>query len=511
MGYHPQRANPLKEIQKLTFDVKGVTSSLADADEIKGRFPNLFGSPILQGKEGDAVEFAPLKIGVVFSGGQASGGHNVIAGLFDSIKELNSSSTLIGFLDGPSGIVDGVHRELGAKELAEFRNQGGFDLLGSGRTKIETDTQLERSLKTVQELSLDGLVVIGGDDSNTNAAVLAEYFKSHGCETKVVGVPKTIDGDLQNEHVEISFGFDTACKVYSEMIGNICRDALSAKKYYHFIKLMGRSASHIALECAFQTQPNLTLIGEEVEKNNTTLAELKDQLIALIKERSAKGKNFGVILIPEGLIEFIPEMKRLIGELNTLIAGSGDPVPKLSSESKATFKILPKEIQQQILMDRDPHGNVQVSHIRTERLLIELIKDEVSISPVEHFFGYEGRCALPSNFDACYCYNLGLLAASLLASGHSGYMCALKGLTRNVENWVPFGIPITSLLNMEERGGRPKPVIQKALVDLEGGPFKRFDRVRDNWRLGDEFHFPGPIQFYGSETLTNTHPLILSL
>lgn len=436
---------------------------------VSSYFPKTYGQPLLHFKEGERQEGRALRVGVLFSGGQAAGGHNVVTGLFDALPQ---KSRLFGFLGGPSGLIENRFIELDQETLASFRNLGGFDLIGSGRTKIETQEQFESARKNAQELNLDGLVIIGGDDSNTNAAFLAEFFLTHDCKTRVIGVPKTIDGDLKNAHVEVSFGFDSAAKTYSELIGNIERDALSAKKYYHFIKLMGRSASHITLECALQTHPNVALIGEE----KWDLERITTYLVDTIQERAKRGKNYGVILVPEGLIEFVPHME--IGEI-------------------------PKEIQAQLNLERDPHGNIQVSHIATEQLLIHLVKQRVKFNPVNHFFGYEGRSCLPSNFDATYCYNLGHVAAILIQAGRTGYMSTLHHLAEPVEKWEGGGIPLTMLMTLEERKGKLKPVIQKALVDLEGEPFKLFNAEREKWRLNDQYSYPGPIQFFGSPSLTD--------
>ncbi|MBP9841314.1 MAG: diphosphate--fructose-6-phosphate 1-phosphotransferase [Simkaniaceae bacterium] len=463
----------------LTFQEGAKTDSLAHQNEIKALFPHTYGQGILL-ETPLKISSRSLRVGVVFSGGQASGGHNVISALFDSLH----GGTLFGFLGGPSGIVEGKFKELTQEMIAPYRNQGGFDLLGSGRTKIETEEQLQASLNTCLNLKLDGLVIVGGDDSNTNAAILSEYFLGKGCATCVIGVPKTIDGDLQNEHVAISFGFDTATKVYSEMIGNIERDALSAKKYTHFIKLMGRSASHIALECAFKTHPNLTLIGEEVASKKMTVASIVTEIADLVEKRASLGKNYGVILIPEGLIEFIPEKESLIRDLH---------------------------------LELDPHGNIQVSHIHIEKILIEKVSAELQerggaqkFNPVAHFFGYEGRAGYPSNFDANYCYALGCVAASLLFQNKTGYMACVKGLSHPSKDWKGAGIPITSLLNMEIRKGISKPVIQKALVNLSGKPFQQFEAERQKWELEDDYRFPEPIQFYGPSEIIDSVPHLIA-
>lgn len=486
------------------------TSSLGDQEELKKIFPATWGQPIVTARIGVGKKGIPLKVGVVFSGGQAPGGHNVVAALWDGLQQLHPESRLWGFLEGPSGIIEGKFKELSEEEIAPFRNQGGFDLLGSGRTKIETEEQLEKALQAVEHLNLNGLVVVGGDDSNTNAALLAEYFLNKGCATQVVGVPKTIDGDLKNHWVKSSFGFDTACKTYAEMIGNIERDALSAKKYYHFIKLMGRSASHITLECALATHPNFAWIGEEVAAENLTLQQITDRLVGLIQKRASLGKHYGVILIPEGLIEFIPEIGGLIQELNQL-TDTSRLEENLSADALSCFKTLPEVIQQQLLFDRDPHGNVRVSLIETERLLIEMVQRHYkgTFHPVSHFFGYEGRAALPSNFDTHYCYTLGLTAVLLLKEGLTGYMCSTGNLSLPVEEWTPGGIPIAMLMRMEMRKGKRKPVIEKALVDLNSKQFQEFVKQRGSWMFEDHYRFPGPIQFFGDRALTDTTPLTL--
>ena len=512
-GHQVPLPNSLHNLSRVVFKKGPETSSFGDSAEIAEHFPHTFGQPILEAIDGDHPAFETLKVGVVFSGGQASGGHNVIAGLFDALKKMDPDSQLFGFLGGPSGVVDHESVEITGDLLSEFRNQGGFDLIGSGRTKIETDEQLEKSLQTMEKMELDGLVIIGGDDSNTNAAVLAEYFIDKGCKTKVIGVPKTIDGDLKNEHIELSFGFDTATKTYSEALGNIARDCLSAKKYTHFVKLMGRSASHIALECALKVHPNVTLISEE-EKS---LSEITDLLTDTVQRRSEAGKNYGIILIPEGLIEFIPEMKQLISELNELLAKEQD-ISHLSPVSKEAFEALPEGIQKQLLLDRDPHGNVQVSHIQTEALCVELVKKELKkrnfegkFSPVAHFFGYEGRAGYPSNFDANYCYALGHGAALLIVHGVTGYMSVIQNLKLPISEWELKGMPITSMMNMEMRKGQNKPVIRKTLVDLKDPAYKVFMSCRDEWAMGDYYRCPGPIQFFGDASITDTIPITLNL
>ncbi len=452
-------------------------------------FPHLK-NEIIHFKEG-SIKFEPLKVGVVLSGGQAPGGHNVICGLFRALKELNPASSIIGFLDGPKGIVDNKFKVLDETIIADYLNSGGFDMIGSGRTKIETPEQFQKALESCK--SLDGLVIIGGDDSNTNAALLAEYFLANGLKTTVVGVPKTIDGDLASEYIETPFGFDTACKVYSEIIGNILKDTLSAKKYWYFIKLMGRSASHITLECAYQTHPNLTLIAEE----EASLDTIVDRIVNLIESRKKQGKNYGAILIPEGLIEFIPELKALISALNK----TQNP-NELSPELKKLFFSLPELIQKQLTMDRDPHGNVQVSKIDTERFFIELVKAKVKdFSPQPLFFGYEGRSAFPSEFDSQYCYALGYLAAVLIAHKVTGAIASIQNLKNDVKDWKIAGVPLISMMHIEERKGQKKPVIAKKLVDLKGPLYTRFKAEEAKW--DDDYQTPGPIQFFGPAPLVN--------
>ncbi|MDR3623884.1 MAG: diphosphate--fructose-6-phosphate 1-phosphotransferase [Chlamydiales bacterium] len=509
LEYKPKVPEVLKHLKMLTlqhlegFEVK---------EEISRLFPHLFKDRRITFALGIHNEFNIKKVGVVFSGGQAPGGHNVITGIYDALQELNSEGVLYGFLGGPSGIINNQYKELNAQSLALYRNQGGFDLIGSGRAKIETDIQLKTTLDNVVKLQLDGLIIIGGDDSNTNAAVLAEYFKKQSCKTCVIGVPKTIDGDLKNAFVETSFGFDTACKVYSEGIGNIQRDALSAKKYTHFIRLMGRSASNIALECALQTQPNLTIIGEEVAEEKKTLKQITDEIADLVVARSVAGKNYGTILIPEGLIEFIPEVKSLIQELNIS--------SNLTPSASVCFQLFPKNIQEQLLKERDPHGNLQVALIETEKLFIALVSEELKkraiegsfsgvFTPQAHFFGYEGRAALPSNFDSDYCYSLGRLALLLVSNHLSGYMCAIQNLKENSLNWQVGAIPLVPLLVMEVRNGKKRPVIQKALVDLKGKAFNQFASHRKKWQVNDAYKSPGPIQFFGPEDLTDERVLSL--
>lgn len=521
LHYQPTLPHQLYALNRLVPKEGNWTTTLNGGEKVKEHFPKTFGLPLVQFEQGYSVTRSQqLRVGVVFSGGQASGGHNVITGLFDSLKKLNPASQLFGFLDGPKGIIENRYRELLQEELSNFRNTGGFDLLGSGRTKIETKKQFEDSLRTVQALRLDGLVIIGGDDSNTNAALLAEYFLTQKCHAKVIGVPKTIDGDLKNTWVEISFGFDTACKIYAEIIGNIARDALSAKKYYHFIKLMGRSASHVTLECALQVHPNMTLIGEEIAEKKMTLQNIAEHISDMIIHRSEKGKAYGVILIPEGLIEFVPEMRLLIKEINALLAKNEKEVEtKLSAEAKKTFSFLPIEISQQLLLDRDPHGNVQVSHIATEKLLIHAVKQELKkrptykgeFNPVNHFLGYEGRAGFPSNFDANYCYALGFVSTALINAGYTGYMSSLQHLSLSVEQWVATGLPLTMMMHIEERKGEQRPVIQKSLVSLKKEPFLFFAKQREAWEVNDYYRFPGPVVLFGPSHLCDETTITLKL
>jgi pyrophosphate--fructose-6-phosphate 1-phosphotransferase len=500
--YQPVLPQILSQLDTVVFEK---SEHLPVQAEIKKLFPKTSDQHLLLGKKGSAHKVPALKIGAVFSGGQAPGGHNILTGLFDALQHLSSKSKLIGFLDGPGGIISGKYIELTASTLAPYRNQGGFDLLGSGRTKIETDQQLQSTLKTAKDLDLDGLVIIGGDDSNTNAAFIAEYFLKHDCKTRVIGVPKTIDGDLQNQHVEISFGFDTATKIYSELIGNIGKDALSAKKYYHFIKLMGRSASHITLECALKTHPNLTLISEERQ----TLTEITLKIADLIEQREELGKHYGLILIPEGLIEHMPEMSGLIKELKSTPG-------HLSPESKAVWEMLSERVQQQLLLDRDPHGNVNLSAVETELVLIEAVTKELKkrkfkgkFSPLAHFFGYEGRAGLPTNFDANYCYTLGHTAALLIAQGFTAYMAFVEHLSKPASEWSIGGLPLASQLILHAKNAQKKPVIVKAYVDLKGTPYHRLKKHADKWALEDDYQCPGPTQFFGELALTDSVPLIL--
>lgn len=500
------------------------TESVADQEEIKALFPNTYGMPLI------TLEAAPcavkqekaINVGVILSGGQAPGGHNVICGLFDGLKKMNPDNKLYGFLGGPSGLIEGEYQELTADIIDEYRNTGGFDIIGSGRTKLEEEWQFDNGIQVCKKLGISAIVIIGGDDSNTNACVLAEYYLKKQCGIQVIGCPKTIDGDLKNEMIETSFGFDTACKVYSELIGNIQRDANSAKKYWHFIRLMGRSASHIALECALQSQPNICIISEEVEAKNMTLQDIVDQIAQVVADRAKTGQNFGTVLIPEGLIEFIPAMRVLIQELNDLLANNDEFVAMEGDDAKREYiktmltpiscdlyRSLPKAIAKQLTMDRDPHGNVQVSLIETEKLLIEMVGKKLAqmkaagtyvgkFATQHHFFGYEGRCAIPSNFDADYCYSLGQTATQLIIAGKTGYMAVVRNLTKPAAEWIAGGVPITMMFNMEKRNGKMKPVIQKALVDLKGKPFQYLDAHRADWADADmDYIYPGPIQYYG--------------
>ena len=500
------------------------TTAVADQEEIKKLFPKTYGRPIIKFVESDeSKDLGPTNVGVILSGGQAPGGHNVIAGIFDGIKRINKESKLFGFILGPAGLINHEYKELTSDIIDEYRNTGGFDIIGSGRTKLETTEDFDKGLEVLKELDIKALVIIGGDDSNTNACVLAEYYKSIDAGVQVIGCPKTIDGDLKNELIETSFGFDTACKVYSEVIGNIQRDCNSARKYWHFIKLMGRSASHIALECALQTQPNMCIISEEVEAKNQSLDDIVTDIAKTVAARAAKGDDFGTILIPEGLIEFIPAMKELIAELNDFLAANQVEfasirrskrrdyiIHKLSDKNSKIYASLPETVALQLTLDRDPHGNVQVSRIETEKLLSEMVKKKLeqwkkegkykgSFATITHFFGYEGRCAAPSNFDADYCYSLGYTASLLIAAGKTGYMASVRETTSPASQWVAGGIPITMMLNMERRHGEMKPVIQKALVELEGAPFKEFAKNRETWAMETSYVYPGPIQYFGPD------------
>ena len=532
-AYQPKLPKALQGAVKV---VEGApTQSVDNQEEIKKLFPNTYGMPLV---EFVAAENAPQKemnVGVILSGGQAPGGHNVISGLFDEIKKLNPNNRLYGFLMGPSGLVDHKYIEITEELLADYRNTGGFDLIGSGRTKLEKVDQFEKGLEIIRELNIKAIVIIGGDDSNTNACVLAEYYAAKNYGVQVIGCPKTIDGDLKNEQIETSFGFDTATKTYSEVIGNIERDCNSARKYWHFIKLMGRSASHIALECALQTQPNICLISEEIQAKDLTLNDIVEQIASTVAYRASQGNNFGVVLIPEGLIEFIPAIGRLIQELNDLLAAHGQDYKDLDKDAqreyilshlceanKATFETLPEGVARQLSLDRDPHGNVQVSLIETEKLISGMVGAKLAqwakegkytgkFSALHHFFGYEGRCAAPSNFDADYCYALGASAAQLIANGKTGYMAIVKNTTASTDEWKAGGVPITMMMNMEKRNGEMKPVIRKALVDLNGKPFKTFAAQRDKWAKETCYVYPGPIQYWGPASVCDLPTKTLAL
>ncbi|MFR9166247.1 MAG: diphosphate--fructose-6-phosphate 1-phosphotransferase [Dysgonomonas sp.] len=512
------------------------TQSVANQDEVKQLFPNTYGMPVVKFVEsGEKSNYPVMNVGVILSGGQAPGGHNVIAGIFDGMKSLNKDNKLYGFLMGPGGLIDHKYMELTSSIIDEYRNTGGFDIIGSGRTKLETKDQFDKGLEILKKLEIKALVIIGGDDSNTNACVLAEYYSTINAGIQVIGCPKTIDGDLKNEMIETSFGFDTACKVYSEVIGNIERDCNSARKYWHFIKLMGRSASHIALECALQTQPNCCIISEEVEAKKLSLDDIVTDIAKAVAKRAENGNNFGTVLIPEGLIEFIPAMKALISELNDFLAHNQDEfnsvdkehkrqyiISRLSKENSAIYASLPEGVARQLTLDRDPHGNVQVSLIETEKLLAEMVGNKLAewkkagkyngkFAALVHFFGYEGRCAAPSNFDADYCYSLGYTAANLIGAGKTGYMSSVRNTTDSADKWIGGGVPITMMMNMERRHGEMKPVIQKALVKLDGAPFKYFAANRDKWAVGTEFVYPGPIQYFGPTEVCDQPTITLKL
>ena len=532
-AYKPKLPKALQGAVKV---VEGApTQSVDNQEEIKKLFPNTYGMPLVEFVTAENALQKEMNVGVILSGGQAPGGHNVISGLFDEIKKLNSNNRLYGFLMGPSGLVDHKYIEITEELIADYRNTGGFDLIGSGRTKLEKVEQFEKGLEVIRELNIKAVVIIGGDDSNTNACVLAEYYAAKNYGVQVIGCPKTIDGDLKNEQIETSFGFDTATKTYSEVIGNIERDCNSARKYWHFIKLMGRSASHIALECALQTQPNICLISEEIEAKDLTLNDIVEQIASTVAYRASQGNNFGVVLIPEGLIEFIPAIGRLIQELNDLLAAHGQDykdldkdaqreyiLSHLSEANEATFETLPEGVARQLSLDRDPHGNVQVSLIETEKLISEMVgakldqwakegKYNGKFSALHHFFGYEGRCAAPSNFDADYCYALGASAAQLIANGKTGYMAIVKNTTAGTEEWKAGGVPITMMMNMEKRNGEMKPVIRKALVNLNGKPFKTFAAQRDQWAKETCYVYPGPIQYWGPASVCDLPTKTLAL
>ena len=532
-AYQPKLPKALKGAVKVKEGQP--TQSVDNQEEIKKLFPNTYGMPVVEFEPSGETQNTRVNVGIILSGGQAPGGHNVITGLFDQVKRLNPENKLYGFILGPGGLVDHNYMEI-TKEIAdEYRNTGGFDMIGSGRTKLEKVEQFEKGLEIIRELDINAIVIIGGDDSNTNARVLAEYYKAKNYGVQVIGCPKTIDGDLKNSQIETSFGFDTATKTYSELIGNIERDCNSARKYWHFIKVMGRSASHIALECALQCQPNVCIISEEVEKKNMTLNQVIDDLCNVIANRAANGMNFGTVIIPEGLIEFIPAIGTLIDELNDLLAAHGDEyknledeaqreyiINHLSKENAATFETLPQDVAHQLSLDRDPHGNVQVSLIETEKLLSAMCEARLAQMAAEgkyvgkfaaqhHFFGYEGRCAAPSNFDADYCYALGTSAAQLIANGKTGYMAIVKNTTAPADEWIAGGVPITMMMNMERRNGEMKPVIRKALVELDGAPFKALVAHRDEWAKNTCYIYPGPIQYWGPSTVCDRPTATLAL
>ena len=532
-GYQPKLPKALQGAVKVKEGAP--TQSVDNQEDIKKLFPNTYGMPLVEFEPADSANNAKMNVGVILSGGQAPGGHNVISGLFDEVKKLNPDNRLYGFLMGPGGLVDHNYIEITAENLQAYRNTGGFDMIGSGRTKLEKEDQFEKGLEIIKKLDIKAVVIIGGDDSNTNACVLAEYYAAKQYGVQVIGCPKTIDGDLKNDQIETSFGFDTATKTYSELIGNIERDCNSARKYWHFVKLMGRSASHIALECALQTQPNICLISEEIQAKDQTLNDIVEYIAGVVAYRAAQGNNFGVVLIPEGLIEFIPAIGRLIQELNDLLAAHGADymnlgkgaqrkyiLEHLSVENKATFETLPEGVARQLSLDRDPHGNVQVSLIETEKLISEMVaakldqwkkegKYEGKFAAQHHFFGYEGRCAAPSNFDADYCYALGSSAAQLIANGKTGYMAIVKNTTAGTDQWKAGGVPITMMMNMEKRNGEMKPVIRKALVELDGTPFKTFAAQRDKWAKETCYVYPGPIQYWGPSSVCDqtTKTLVL--
>ena len=519
--YSPKLPGMLRNgISEICVKEGNATQSVADQEKIAALFPNTYGEKEITFEKGEKTAAAKKQVvGVILSGGQAPGGHNVICGLYDALKATSKENVLYGFKNGPIGLLEDNYVEFDDAYIDAYRNTGGFDIIGSGRTKLETEEQFAVAAKVCEKHGITAIVIIGGDDSNTNAAVLAEYFAAHNTGVQVIGCPKTIDGDLKNEYIECSFGFDTATKTYSELIGNIERDANSAKKYWHFVKVMGRSASHVALECALETQPNICLISEEVAAKKQSLSEIADYIADAVEKRSANGNNFGVAIIPEGVVEFVPEFKALIAEINELLAGNkteefnalGSWEEKyafiekgLTAESMAVFAILPQTIQQQLFLERDPHGNVQVSLIESEKLFSALVKDKLTergftgkFNALHHFFGYEGRCAFPSNFDADYCYSLGYNAFMLIQYGYNGYLSKVSNLSKPAEEWVAGGMPITKMMNIERRNGEDKPVIKKALVELDGKPFKFFEANRDTWASETAYTYPGAIQYYG--------------
>ena len=532
-GYQPKLPKALQGAVKVQEGAP--TQSVDNQEDIKKLFPNTYGMPLVEFVPADSANNAKINVGIILSGGQAPGGHNVISGLFDEVKKLNPENRLYGFLMGPGGLVDHNYIEITAENLQAYRNTGGFDMIGSGRTKLEKEEQFEKGLEIIRKLDIKAVVIIGGDGSNTNACVLAEYYAAKQYGVQVIGCPKTIDGDLKNDQIETSFGFDTATKTYSELIGNIERDCNSARKYWHFIKLMGRSASHIALECALQTQPNICLVSEEIEAKDQTLNDIVEYIAGVVAYRAEQGNDFGVVLIPEGLIEFIPAIGRLIQELNDLLAAHGADylnldkdaqreyiLAHLSAENKATFETLPEGVARQLSLDRDPHGNVQVSLIETEKLISEMVAAKLDqwkkegkytgkFAPQHHFFGYEGRCAAPSNFDADYCYALGASAAQLIANGKTGYMSIVKNTTASADQWKAGGVPITMMMNMERRNGEMKPVIRKALVELDGAPFKTFAAQREKWAKETCYIYPGPIQYWGPSSVCDQTTKTLEL
>lgn len=519
--YSPKLPGMLRNgISEICVKEGNATQSVADQEKIAALFPNTYGEKEITFEKGENTSAAKKQVvGVILSGGQAPGGHNVICGLYDALKATSKENVLYGFKNGPIGLLEDNYVEFDDAYIDAYRNTGGFDIIGSGRTKLETEEQFAVAAKVCEKHGITAIVIIGGDDSNTNAAVLAEYFAAHNTGVQVIGCPKTIDGDLKNEDIECSFGFDTATKTYSELIGNIERDANSAKKYWHFVKVMGRSASHVALECALETQPNICLISEEVAAKKQSLSEIADYIADAVEKRSANVNNFGVAIIPEGVVEFVPEFKALIAEINELLAGNkteefnalGSWEEKyafiekgLTAESMAVFAILPQTIQQQLFLERDPHGNVQVSLIESEKLFSALVKDKLTergftgkFNALHHFFGYEGRCAFPSNFDADYCYSLGYNAFMLIQYGYNGYLSKVSNLSKPAEEWVAGGMPITKMMNIERRNGEDKPVIKKALVELDGKPFKFFEANRDTWAVETAYTYPGAIQYYG--------------
>ncbi len=537
--YEPKLPGMLRNgISEIGVKTGKKTKSVADQEKIAALFPNTYGKCEITFEKGqNTSDNKKQVVGVILSGGQAPGGHNVICGLYDALKATNKENVLLGFKGGPSGLIEDDYIEMTDQYIDSYRNTGGFDIIGSGRTKLETEEQFEIVTEVAKKHGLTAIVIIGGDDSNTNAAVLAEYMAAHNTGVQVIGCPKTIDGDLKNEDIEASFGFDTATKTYSEVIGNIERDANSAKKYWHFIKVMGRSASHVALECALETQPNICLIGEEVAAKKMSLEDIANQIADSVEARANNGDNFGVAIIPEGIIEFVPEFSKLIAEINELLAGESaeefnnlvDWASKehfiergLSDKSMKVFALLPEFVQKQLFLERDPHGNVQVSLIESEKLISSLVADTLNgrkakgkykgkFSPLHHFFGYEGRCAFPSNFDADYCYSLGYNAFMLIQYGYTGYLSKVSNLAKPAEEWIAGGMPITKMMNIERRNGEDKPVIRKALVDLDGAPFRYFAQKRDTWAVETAYTYPGAIQYYGPSSVCDITTRTLAL